>query len=48
MDLQVPLNRLKFGQEDGAGINARVAGREDGIAELAANLHARPDRKPDR
>ncbi|MBR1150111.1 ParB N-terminal domain-containing protein [Bradyrhizobium sp. JYMT SZCCT0428] len=39
MDLQVPLNRLKFGQDDGAGINARVAGRQDGIAELAANLH---------
>lgn len=41
MDLQVPLNRLKFGHEDGAGINARVTGRDDGIAELAANLHAR-------
>ena len=40
MDLQVPLNRLKFGQEDGAGINARVAGRQDGIAELAANIYA--------
>lgn len=40
MDLQVPLNRLKFGQEDGGGINARVAGRQDGIAELAANLFA--------
>jgi ParB family chromosome partitioning protein len=40
MDLQVPLNRLKFGHEDGGGINARVVGREDGIAELAANLHA--------
>ena len=24
MDLQVPLNRLKFGHQDGAGINARV------------------------
>lgn len=41
MDLQVPLNRLKFGQEDGAGINARVAGRMDGIDALAANLFAR-------
>ncbi len=41
MDLQVPLNRLKFGQDDGAGINARVVGRQDGIAELAANIHAR-------
>jgi ParB family chromosome partitioning protein len=41
MDLQVPLNRLKFGQEDGAGINARIVGRQDGIAELAANIHAR-------
>jgi ParB family transcriptional regulator, chromosome partitioning protein len=41
MDFEVPLNRLKFGQEDGAGINARVTGRDDGIAELAANIHAR-------
>ncbi|MFA7293777.1 MAG: ParB/RepB/Spo0J family partition protein [Rhodocyclaceae bacterium] len=41
MDFEVPLNRLIFGQEDGAGINARVTGRQDGIAELAANLHAR-------
>lgn len=40
MDFQVPLNRLKFGQDDGAGINARVAGRLDGIEALAANLHA--------
>lgn len=40
MDFEVPLNRLIFGQEDGAGINARVTGRQDGIAELAANLHA--------
>src|SRR4029077_11106116 len=40
MDLQIPLNRLKFGHEDGAGINARVTGREDGIAALAANIHA--------
>jgi len=40
-DLQIPLNRLKFGHEDGAGINARVVGRQDGIAELAVNLHAR-------
>jgi ParB family transcriptional regulator, chromosome partitioning protein len=39
MDLQVPLNRLKFGHEDGGGINARVTGREDGIAALAANIH---------
>jgi ParB family chromosome partitioning protein len=41
MDFQVPLNRLIFGQEDGAGINARVTGRDDGIAELAANIHVR-------
>lgn len=41
MDMIVPLNRLKFGQEDGAGINARVTGRDDGIAELAANIFAR-------
>jgi ParB family transcriptional regulator, chromosome partitioning protein len=40
MDMQVPLNRLKFGHEDGGGINARVTGREDGIAALAANIHA--------
>lgn len=40
-DFNVPLNRLMFGHEDGAGINARVAGRQDGIAELAANLNAR-------
>jgi ParB family transcriptional regulator, chromosome partitioning protein len=40
MDLQVPLNRLKFGHEDGDGINARVTGRDARVAELAANLHA--------
>ena len=40
MDFEIPLNRLKFGQEDGAGTNARITGRQDGIAELAANLHA--------
>jgi ParB family chromosome partitioning protein len=40
MHIEVPLNRLKFGQEDGAGINARVAGRLDGIEALAANIHA--------
>ena len=40
MDLKIALNKLKFGQDDGAGINARVAGREDGIAELAANIIA--------
>lgn len=40
MDFQVALNKLKFGQEDGAGINARVAGRLDGIEALAANLYA--------
>lgn len=39
MDLEVPLNRLKFGQDK--GINARVAGRLEGIEELAANLFAR-------
>jgi ParB family chromosome partitioning protein len=41
MDIKVPLNKLKFGQEDGEGINARVAGRLDGIEALAANLFAR-------
>lgn len=41
MDFEVPLNKLKFGQEDGAGINARVTGRDANIPELAANLHAR-------
>jgi ParB family chromosome partitioning protein len=40
MHIDVPLNRLKFGHEDGAGINARVTGRDDGIAALAANLNA--------
>jgi ParB family chromosome partitioning protein len=40
MHIEVPLNCLKFGQEDGTGINARVAGRLDGIEALAANLHA--------
>jgi ParB family chromosome partitioning protein len=40
MDLQIPLNKLKFGHEDGEGINARVTGRDDGIAALAANLNA--------
>jgi len=40
MDLRIPLNRLKFGQDDGAGINARVTGRDKNIAELAANLFA--------
>jgi ParB family chromosome partitioning protein len=40
MHIDVPLNKLRFGQEDGAGINARVAGRLDGIEALAANLHA--------
>lgn len=40
MDIKVPLNRLKFGHEDGEGINARVTGRDDGIAALAANLNA--------
>jgi ParB family chromosome partitioning protein len=39
-DLKVPLNMLKFGHEDGEGINARVTGRDDGIAELAANIFA--------
>jgi ParB family chromosome partitioning protein len=41
MDLLIPLNRLIFGQDDGHGINARITGRDEGIAELAANLHAR-------
>lgn len=41
MDIQVPLNKLKFGHDDGAGINARVAGRLDGIEALAANIYAR-------
>lgn len=40
MDLQIPLNKLKFGHEDGEGINARITGRDDGIAALAANIHA--------
>ncbi|NPU69986.1 ParB N-terminal domain-containing protein [Bradyrhizobium sp. 83012] len=40
MDVQIPLNKLKFGHEDGEGINARVIGRDARLAELAANLHA--------
>lgn len=47
MDIKVPLNRLKFGHQDGVGINARVAGRDDGIAALAANINAnRSDENP--
>jgi ParB family chromosome partitioning protein len=47
MDIKVPLKMLKFGHEDGEGINARVAGREDGIAALAANIFAnRSDDNP--
>jgi ParB family chromosome partitioning protein len=38
MDIKVPLKMLKFGHEDGEGINARVTGRDDGIAALAVNL----------
>jgi ParB family chromosome partitioning protein len=48
MDLQVPLNRLKFGHEDGDGINARVTGRDTRIAELAANIFANRANAPDR
>ena len=40
MDFQIPLNRLKFGQDAGAGINARTAGRLDDIEPLAANIFA--------
>lgn len=40
MDMKIPLNMLRFGHEDGEGINARVTGRDDGIAALAANLNA--------
>lgn len=40
MDLQIPLNKLKFGHQDGEGINARIAGRDARIAELAANIFA--------
>jgi len=40
MDLQIPLNKLKFGHQDNEGINARVAGRDARIAELAANIFA--------
>src|SRR6267142_1396216 len=42
MHLQVPLKNLKFGHEapNHPG-NARTTGREDGIAELAAHIHAR-------
>ncbi len=40
MDLQIPLNKLKFGHQDGESINARIAGRDARIAELAANIFA--------
>ncbi|MBR0687323.1 transcriptional regulator [Bradyrhizobium manausense] len=40
MDIKVPLKMLKFGHDDGEGINARVVGREEGIAALAANIFA--------
>lgn len=40
MDIKVPLKMLRFGHEDGEGINARVTGRDDGIAALAANIFA--------
>jgi ParB family chromosome partitioning protein len=40
MDIKVPLNKLKFGQEHGEGINARVAGRDEDIPSLAANIFA--------
>ncbi|WP_316228358.1 MULTISPECIES: ParB/RepB/Spo0J family partition protein [unclassified Bradyrhizobium] len=48
MDLQIPLNKLKFGHEDGDGINARVTGRDARIAELAANIFANRANAPDR
>lgn len=41
MDIQVPLNQLRFGHDDREAINARVVGRNDDIPSLAANLHAR-------
>lgn len=41
MDIKVPLNRLRFGHDDGAGINARVSGRLADIPALAANMYAR-------
>jgi ParB family transcriptional regulator, chromosome partitioning protein len=47
MDIKVPLNRLKFGHEDGEGINARITGRDDDIPALAANIFAnRNDERP--
>lgn len=48
MDLQIPLNKLKFGHEDGDGINARVTGRDARIAELAAHIFAERRTKPER
>jgi ParB family transcriptional regulator, chromosome partitioning protein len=42
MHLQVPLKNLKFGHEAPVHpSNARVTGRMDGIATLAANIHSR-------
>jgi ParB family chromosome partitioning protein len=40
MDIKVPLKMLKFGHEGGEHINARVVGRDDDIAGLAANIYA--------
>ena len=41
MQTQLPLNVLRFGHDANIIVNARVAGRQDGIETLAANIHAR-------
>lgn len=41
MQIQVPLKNLRFGHDAEMIVNARVAGRRDGIDTLAANIFAR-------
>ena len=43
---QIPLKYLDFGHNAPGAINARVAGRQDGIETLAANSHARGQIEP--
>ncbi len=41
MQTQIPLHLLRFGHDASVIVNARVAGRQDGVETLAANIHAR-------
>lgn len=41
MQTQIPLRDLNFGHDAANVVNARVAGRDEGINTLAANIHAR-------